>query len=98
MKISITSRHFKLTDKVKTKIEKEFEKLKKYSDRIMDTEAIIEENSNRKSLELKVRIDKSLITAKFEDYELAKVIEDGFKKLESRVKKHIDKFHRRRKR
>lgn len=97
MKISITSRHFKLSDKLRSTIEDEFEKIKKYTDRIISGEVIIEENSHRKSVEIKMKIDKSLITAKVEEYDLLKAIEGGFTKMESRIKKHIGKYHRRRK-
>ncbi len=97
MEISITSRHFKISDKLKAVIEAEFEKLTKYTDRIIDANVILEENRKRKSVEIKLKVDKSVITAKEEDYDLTKAIEGGISKIESRVKKHIGKYHRRRK-
>ncbi|TES92314.1 MAG: ribosome-associated translation inhibitor RaiA [Candidatus Cloacimonadota bacterium] len=97
MEVSITSRHFKLSDKLKTMIEEEFEKFRKYTDRIIGAEVILEKNSHRKSVEIKIRVDKSLITAKVEDYDLMIAIERGITKMENRIKKHIGKYHRRRK-
>jgi len=97
MEVSITSRHFKVSDKLKALIENEFEKLKKYTDSIVDADVILEENNRRKSVEIKLKVDKSLITAKVEDYDLTKAIEVGISKIESRVKKHVGKYHRRRK-
>jgi ribosomal subunit interface protein len=97
MRVSITSRHFKLSDNMKLFIETEFEKFTKYTERILGAEVIIEENSHRKTVEIKMKIDKSLITSKGEDYDLMKAIEKGITKMESRIKKHVGKYHRRRK-
>ncbi len=97
MEVSITSRHFKLSDKLKTMIEVEFEKFRKYTDRIISAKVILEENSHRKTVEIKMKVDKSLITVKGEDYDLTKAIEQSITKMESRIKKHVGKYHRRRK-
>ncbi len=97
MKVTITSRHFKLSDTLKVMIEEELEKFSKYTDRIIGVEVILEENSHRKSSEIKMKVDKSLITTKGEDYDLTKAIEQSISKMEARIKKHIGKYHRRRK-
>jgi len=44
-----------------------------------------------------MKVDKSLITVKGEDYDLTKAIEQSITKMESRIKKHVGKYHRRRK-
>jgi ribosomal subunit interface protein len=97
MRVSITSRHFKLSDHIKSLIETEFEKFTKYTDRILGAEVILEENSRRKSVEIKMKVDKSIITTKGEDYDLIKAIEKSITRMESRIKKHVGKYHRRRK-
>ncbi|MCK4574955.1 ribosome-associated translation inhibitor RaiA [candidate division WOR-3 bacterium] len=97
MEVSITSRHFKLSGKLKMKIRDEFEKFSRYTDRIIGADVILEENGNRKSVEIKMKVDKSLITAKGEDYDLTKAIEISISKMENRIKKHVGKYHRRRK-
>lgn len=97
MRVSITSRHFKLSDNIKSFIETEFEKFTKYTERILGAEVILEENSHRKSVEIKMKVDKSVITTKGEDYDLIKAIEKSITRMESRIKKHVGKYHRRRK-
>jgi ribosomal subunit interface protein len=97
MEVSITSRHFKLSDSLKSMIEGEFDRFLKYTDRIIGAEVILEENSHRKSAEIKLKVDKSLFTTKGEGYDLTKAIEESVSKMESRVKKHVGKYHRRRK-
>jgi len=97
MKVSITTRHFKLADNIKSMIEEQFEKFTKYSDNILDADVILEKNNHRSSVEIKIKVDRSLITVQAEDYDLIKVIEKGIKKTESRIKKHAGKYHRRKK-
>lgn len=97
MEVSITSRHFKVSDTLKAKIEEGFGKLEKYTDRIISATVILEENSHRKSVEIKMKVDKSFITAKGENYDLNKAVEQSISKVENRLKKHVGKYHRRRK-
>jgi ribosome-associated inhibitor A len=97
MEVSITSRHFKVPETLKTKIEEGFDKLQKYSDRIISATVILEENSHRKSVEIKMKVDKSFITAKGENYDLNRAVEQTISKAENRLKKHVGKYHRRRK-
>ncbi len=97
MEVSITSRHFKLSDNMRRTIEGEFDRFLKYTDRIIGAECILEDNSHRKSAEIKLKVDKSLFTTRGEGYDLTKAIEQSVSRMESRIKKHVGKYHRRRK-
>lgn len=97
MEVTITSRHFKLSDNLKMMIEREFDRFLKYTDRIIGAELVLEENSHRKSAEIKLKVDKSLFTTKGEGYDLTRAIEESVSKMEGRIKKHVGKYHRRRK-
>ena len=97
MRVSITSRHFKVSDSIKLLIEGEFERFKRYTSKINNLEVILEENSKRKSVEIKMNVNKSLLKVKAEDYDLIKAIENSIEKMERRVKRHIGKSRRRRK-
>lgn len=97
MKVAITSRHFKVSDNIKEMIQDEFNRFKKYTNSIMSAEVILEENNKRKSSEIKMKLNRSLITVSDEDYDLIKAIENSMKKMERRIKKYVGKHHRRRK-
>jgi putative sigma-54 modulation protein len=97
MRVAITSRHFKVPDNIKAMIEEEFDRFKKYTNNIMSAEVILEENNQRKSSEIKMKLNRSLITVSDEDYDLIKAIENSMRKMERRIKRYVGKHHRRRK-
>ncbi|MCH8928126.1 MAG: ribosome-associated translation inhibitor RaiA [Candidatus Marinimicrobia bacterium] len=92
MKIEITARNFKLSNKLKKYIENEINSLEKHYDRILDCQVILEEVKNDRIAELILRVyGKNLVTKDTSD-EIFKSVDGAAEKLRRRLKKYKQKL------
>lgn len=64
MNLSITARHFELTDELKDFTQKKFQKLEHYNHLITKTDVILGNDASQKFAEGKINVRGSFITAK----------------------------------
>jgi putative sigma-54 modulation protein len=93
MRIAITSRHFKATEKLKTYAETEVRRLKKYYEPIIDCEIILEydkHQSKSASVHISVRGDRMQATETTDDF--YKSIDKAVQKLEKQIHRHKERL------
>jgi len=92
MRTTITARHFKLTDEIKSFTEKEAQRLTKYFDGIMDVEVILEWQKFYRRAEIKMNVYGTLLTSKGRSDEIHKAIVGAVEKMERQLVKYKDKL------
>jgi putative sigma-54 modulation protein len=92
MRITFTARHFKPSERLKTHAVEAAEKLKKYSDGILDIEIILDYIKQVQKAELVAKVYGTRLTVVEESEDMYKSIDLAMAKLERQLKKHKDKL------
>jgi len=94
MRINITARHFKLSEKMKGYVEKEVYRLKKYYDGIIDVDVILKWEKKTRLAEINISVSGTVLTAHEHSENIAKSVDRAIDKLERQLKKYKDRLHR----
>ncbi|HEX38217.1 MAG TPA: ribosome-associated translation inhibitor RaiA [Candidatus Cloacimonetes bacterium] len=92
MQITITARHFELTDPIKEYAEGAIRGLKKYFDHIIIAEMILQVEKNRNIAELNLRVKKLTLVAKARENDMYTAIDSVVRKMERQIKRKIGKM------
>lgn len=93
MRITFTARHFKPSDRLKEHAHEQAEKLKKYSDGILDIEIILDYIKQLQVAEVVVKVYGTRLTAVEESEDMYKSIDLVMEKVQRQLKRHKDKLH-----
>jgi len=92
MRITITARHFRLSDELKNFAEKEVYRLKKYYDGIIDVEIILNWEKKYRLAEIKISVYGTVLSAHVRSEEMSKSIVLAVDKLERQIKKYKERL------
>jgi putative sigma-54 modulation protein len=92
MNITITARHFDLTESVRGDIEKKLSKLQKFSSDMMEAHMIVERKEKRTLTELNVHSKTSDFYAKSQSYDMGLGIDNVIRKMKKQLKTHHEKL------
>jgi len=95
MQITITARHFDLTDALKNYAKDGLLNLKKYSDNIIFAEVVLWKQKNLHFAEVNMRINKFSFFSKSKEDDLYKAIDSAINKVERQIKKKFGKQNKR---
>jgi putative sigma-54 modulation protein len=93
MRTKITARHFKLTEELKTFVEDEVFRLKKYYAGIIDTEVILSWEKFHRLAEIHVTVFGDRLKAEERSEEMKKSVTLAVDKLERQVIKYKERLH-----
>ena len=91
MRISITARHFKMSEELKNHTEEKVRRLSKYYDGIIDAEIILGWEKKDRIAEINIMVNGSTITAHERSEEMIKSIDLAVDKLERQLIKYKDR-------
>ncbi len=95
MRTTVTSRHFKATQKLKDYASKEVQRLKKYFDNIIDCEVVLAYDVRQnKTAEISIRVKGDRMMASETSEDFYKSIDLAVNKLEKQVQRHKDRLKR----
>ncbi len=99
MELTITARHFELTNAIRDYIEKACDKLTRYFDQIINIHFVLELQNNRNFAEMKLHASHFNLQSQCEEHDMYLSIDSTIDKMESQVKKLKDKVtdHQRKK-
>ena len=92
MRVNITGRHMDMTDALRNYIEKKTSRLVKYHNRISDMEVVVEEEGNKKKVEIIIKVDHAepfVVTERGED--MYACIDMSVDKIERQLKRFKEK-------
>ncbi len=92
MKVSITARHFDLTPELKTFVEDELDKLKRYFDHIVSGNAVLKVQGYRQKSEITLKVYGANLTGTGESDDMYVSIEESVDKLKTQLKKYKGKL------
>ncbi|MCP4723529.1 MAG: ribosome-associated translation inhibitor RaiA [bacterium] len=92
MRINITARHFKASDKLKQFIDNEINKLTKYYKGIIDCEVILSYIKNEQSAEIFLNVRGQTLTTTVSSDDMFRSIDSAVKKLERQLRKYKTKM------
>ena len=92
MKIAITTRGYKAPERLKTYITDKLKRLDRFSDRILDIEAILAYEKLNQVVEFKLRLNNKRIFVKEQSDDVFKAIDLAIDSLERQVTRVKDKF------
>ncbi len=92
MKMRITSRHDKLSPKIKDYIEEKITKLDRFYDRIIDCEVIVDSEKLKQVIEMNVKVYSTVLHVTTKDADITKAIDLCVDKLEIQLKKFKEKM------
>jgi putative sigma-54 modulation protein len=92
MRISITARHFKLSEALKRFSEGEVSRLNKYYDGIVDAEVVLSWEKHDRIAEIKMSVFGTLLTALGRSEDMKKSIYEAVQKMERQLLKYKDKI------
>jgi putative sigma-54 modulation protein len=95
MKVRITSRHQKLSPKLKEYVEEKIDRMSRYFDRIIDCEVILTREKLHQIVEVNVKVFRTVLHVRAQDADATKAIDECMDKLEVQVKKFKDKLKER---
>lgn len=98
MKVSITGRHFDLTDQHKEYVEKRLMHLKRFFDTIMDCHVILEKEKHRESAEITIQVNGVMMHGEEETGDIFTSIDLVVDKIEKQIKKYKARLKNRRQR
>ncbi len=91
MQITITARHFDLTNAIRDFIEESCEKLSRYFDHIISIQVILTLEKMRNHVEMNLHASKFNLQSEFEDMDMYVAVESAIEKMETQIKKLKDK-------
>jgi putative sigma-54 modulation protein len=92
MRITFTARHFKPSERLKEHSHEQAEKLKKYSDGILDIEIILDYIKQLQVAEVIVKVYGTRLTAVEESEDMYKSIDLAMTKMERQLQRHKEKM------
>lgn len=93
MKTTVTSRHFRASDKLKTYAEKEVNRLDRYFDSIMECEVILEYDVHQnKTAEVVIHVPGERMMAQETSEDFMKSMDLAVQKLEKQVVRYKDRL------
>jgi putative sigma-54 modulation protein len=92
MKVSITARHFDLTPELKTFVDDEINKLKRFFDNIVSGSAVLEVEGYRQRSEVTVKVYGATLTGTGESDDMYISVEESIDKLKGQLKKYKGKL------
>ncbi|HNS73481.1 MAG TPA: ribosome-associated translation inhibitor RaiA [bacterium] len=92
MRITFTARHFKPSERLKEHATTQAEKLKKFSDGILDIEIILDYIKQVQKAELVAKVYGTRLTVVEESGDMYKSIDLAMEKMERQLMKHKDKL------
>jgi len=92
MQITITARHFELTDPIKDYADSAMRGLKRYFDNIIVAEMILRIEKNRNIAELNLSVKKVNFVAKAHEQDMYTAIDSVIRKIERQIKKQVGKM------
>lgn len=95
MQVTITARHFDLTEPLKTYTTDGLLGLKKYSDNIIFAEVVLWKQKNDNFAEVNMRIKKFSFFSKSKEDDLYKAIDSAISKVDRQIKKKFGKQNKR---
>ena len=94
MRISVSARHFKASDKLQQFATTEVSRLKKYFDHILDGEVVLSWQKSNKVSEISLNVNGTKMTATEVSDDFYKSIPRTVDKLERQLRKHKGKLYR----
>ncbi len=91
MQITITARHFELTNAIRDYVEGACEKLTRYFDHIINIHMILALENSRNIVEMTLHAAKFNLQSEAEEMDMYVAIDDAIDKMEAQVKKLKDK-------
>jgi putative sigma-54 modulation protein len=95
LQLTITGRHVEITDALKAYVEKKIEKLKKYSNNLVDIHVIMEVEKKGQSVEIILNDDGTSFNSKETTVDMYESIDGAINKIESQLKKYREKLRTR---
>lgn len=92
MQITITARHFNLTNAIRDYVEESASKLNKYFDHILNAHFILSIENNRNKVEMVLHIPRNNFKSEADSNDMYVSIDDAVDKMENQVKKIKDKW------
>ena len=87
MQITITARHFDLTNAIRDHIQESCQKLEKYFDHIIHVNFVLSYENNRNHTEMMLHIPKNNLKSEAEEKNMYLAIDLAIEKMEQQVKK-----------
>ena len=88
MKVSITGRHFDLTDRHKEHVEKRLKHLKRFFETIMDVHVTLEREKHREIADITIQVNGVMMHGEEETDDIFTSIDLVVDKIEKQIKKH----------
>lgn len=95
MRVNVSSRHFKASDKLQEFAASEVMRLRKYFDNIMDGEVILSWQKGNKTSEIILNVNGTKLTASEASNDFYKCIPKAVDKLESQLRRYKGKLYKR---
>ncbi|RLC48024.1 MAG: ribosome-associated translation inhibitor RaiA [Candidatus Cloacimonadota bacterium] len=92
MQITITARHFEITDAIKTYAETSVRRLKKYFENIIYVDIVLSIEKIRNIAEINLHYKKADLISKAEEKDMYKAIDVAVEKMEKQIKRHLSKI------
>ncbi len=94
MRVSVSARHFKASDKLQQFATTEVMRLKKYFDHILDGEIVLSWQKGSKTSEINLNVNGTKLTATDASDDFYKSIPRTVEKLERQLRKYKGKLYR----
>ncbi len=91
MRITVTSRHFKASDRLKNYASEEVRRLKKYFDHIIDCDIVLHEEKLNKTAEITLMVKGDSFAASEDSENFEKSIDQAVGKLEKQIVRFKEK-------
>ncbi len=96
MQIHVTSRHFEITDDIRTYIEKRTKKIEAIFNPIIDFQVVMEAEKNRYRAEITLATRKAAFHAQGETHDIFASLDDVMDKIETQIRRHKERIKDRR--
>ncbi len=87
MEVTISARHFELTEEIKDHINKELGKLKKYFDNVMNVRVVLDLEKYRHRCELNIKVAGQELVVSEETTDMYTAINNAIDKMERNIKR-----------
>ena len=98
MHIHLSSRHFVMTDDIRTYIEKRAQKIEATFSHVIDFQAVMEMEKNRYRTEITIATRKAIFHAQGETHDIFSSLDDVIDKIETQIRRHKERIKDRRQR
>ena len=92
MQITITARHFDLTDAIRDHVYANSERIEKFFDHIIDTHFVLSFENNRSNVELLVHAPKHTLKSEATEKDMYLAIDEVIEKMVTQIKKMKSKW------